>query len=255
MRGHLGQSIRIPSEEAGDEDWKTFNEKLVSKVPTLIKRPDPEDAEGMALLHKAMGHPETAENYEVPKFETDTELDTSPIEVFRPIAHKYGLTQKQFAGIITEMTQGNVDASLEDQKTHAEAMQSLRTDWGLKYDTNMDKAKTVAKMTNAPAALQSSLELGTASADTLIWLTEMAERMGGEPTNLINDKSQTGDILTPAEAKSRLNEILGDKKHPYWVKDHPDNKDAIAKVFKLQQMANPGASTSMDNLRAGAAGQ
>jgi hypothetical protein len=110
-------------------------------------------------------------------------------------------------------------------------------------------------MTNAPKPLLSSLELGTASADTLIWLTEMADRMGGEPTNLINDKSQIGDILTPAEAKSRLNEILGDKKNPYWVKDHPDNKTAIAKVFKLQQMANPGAATTMDNLRAGAAGQ
>lgn len=255
MKGHIGQSIRIPSEEAGDEDWKTFNEKLVAKVPTLIKRPDPEDAEGMGLLYKAMGHPESADKYEMPKFENESELDLTQVTSFQPIAHKYGLTQKQFAGIIQDMTQGNLTASLETQKNHTEAMQSLRVNWGLKYDTNMEKAANIAIMTNGPPALVQSIKLGTASADTLIWLAEMSDRIDSEGTNLTKDLTKGEDILTPTEARGRLDEILKDKTNPYWVKDHPQNKDMIAKVFKLQKMANPGASDTLDNLRAGAASQ
>jgi hypothetical protein len=32
MRSHLGQSIRIPGQDAGDDDWKAFNEKMIAKV-------------------------------------------------------------------------------------------------------------------------------------------------------------------------------------------------------------------------------
>lgn len=33
-RKHLGQSIRIPSEEAGSDTWNQFHEKILNKVPT-----------------------------------------------------------------------------------------------------------------------------------------------------------------------------------------------------------------------------
>lgn len=251
MRSRLGRSLTIPNEDAGEDEWKQFNEKLVTKVPTLIKRPDPEDQEGMQLLYKAMGHPESVDQYKDPEFDTQVKLDMTPVQQFKPIAHKYGLTQKQYEGIVKEMTMMNIDGATERQKTHTEAMQSLRVDWGLKYDTNIEKAKQIAKVTNAPKALADSLEIGTASRDTLVWLVEMADRIGGEKLNLANDKTTNPDIMTPSEARERLNSILRDRTNPYWIKDHPENANMIKKVFTLQKMANPGASTSLNDLRAG----
>ena len=249
MRSSLGQSIRIPSEEAGDEDLKTFNEKIIAKVPTLMPRIDPENAESLAATHKLLGHPDAAEGYSV---ENPDKVDLTRVEAFKGVAHKHGLTQKQFTGVITEIVQSEQTKQVEHETKHNESMQTLRTDWGLAYDGNMEKAKNLVKATSGPADLIKAVEEGRVGAESLIWLKELSDRLGGENNDLIKNKTElTGDELAPAEARARLNEILGDKKNPYWDRQHPSNADMIAKVMKLQAMANPNASTSFNDLRIG----
>jgi hypothetical protein len=248
MKSHLGQSIRIPSSEAGDEDWKMFNEKLVDKVPSLMPRPNLDSDEGLTEMYKLLGHPESADKYTPPEID---KIDSNRVDAFRTIAHKHGLTQKQFQGVVAAITESEATASLEHETKHNQAMQTLRTDWGLAYDQNMGKVKNLIKATSGPQQLIEAVESNKMSADVLIWLNEVASRLGEEETNLSDDKSSGGEKFTRAEARSRLNEILGNKKHPYWVKGHPENKSAIIKVFELQKMANPEASTNINDLRAG----
>lgn len=251
MRSHLGNSIRIPSKEAGEEDWKTFNAKLVERVPTLIPKPNPEDKEGMAALLRAMGHPEEASKYELPEAPEGTNM--SEAESFRAIAHKYGLTNEQFKGIVSEVMQGNLARAEEDGKQHAQAMQTLRTDWGLKFDANMSKIKNLIKTTSGPEVLLGAIDEGRASVDTLIWLAEIADRFAETDPNLTKDKNNNVDsVLAPGEARKRLNEIYANRKHPYWDARHPGHDDAIAEVIRLQGFANPDASKSLDDLRIGA---
>src|SRR5210317_1139444 len=63
----IGQSIRIPGPDAGEEAWKNFHSKLTDKVPTLIPTPDPDNEEVMSALYNRMGRPEDPEGYRHPE--------------------------------------------------------------------------------------------------------------------------------------------------------------------------------------------
>ena len=63
-QSHMGNSIRIPGEDAGQEAIDAFNQKLMNKT-SLMQRPEtPEDFDS---VFKSMGKPEDASGYAVPE--------------------------------------------------------------------------------------------------------------------------------------------------------------------------------------------
>ena len=59
---HMGNSMRIPGPDAGEDTWKAFDEKLSAKIPGLA-RIDLESEEGRAAFMKRLGQPDDAACY------------------------------------------------------------------------------------------------------------------------------------------------------------------------------------------------
>ena len=65
MRSFMGQSIRVPGEDASKDDKAAFNTKLMEKVPSLMQKPDFDNDEVMQAFYSQMGRPEEAEVYDL----------------------------------------------------------------------------------------------------------------------------------------------------------------------------------------------
>lgn len=237
MRSHIGQSIRIPSEDAGEEDWKAFHEKIQAKVPGLIDAPNPEDAEALGRLYGSLGKPEKSDGYTVPEVEG---ADMSQAEAMRDIAHKYHLTDAQFAGIASEMAQANLlanEAALADVKAGHEELQK---EWGQDYNRRMSLGLNIAKLTDAPPDLIKMFENGHANAESAKWLYNLASKFKGEGANLLKDENSRKPKMTPEEAAKRITDIQNNKEHPYWKKSAPGHKAAMKKMAELYEAKMAG---------------
>lgn len=255
MRSHLGQSIRVPTEEAGDEQWSQFYTKLQTKVPGLMPKPNMEDETAMQTLYRQMGQPEKAEEYKIPEIDTQgVELQADTAEAFRAVAHKHGLTQKQFEGVVTDFTALNVNAGLEMRKAAQTDQASLQTEWGAAYDQNTGLVKSLAIKTNAPESLLKAIEHKQVDASTMKWMHKIATQFGGsEGVNLLNDDGgDQGLVMTPAEAQEKINDMMNNKDHAYWDGSHSQHEQAVKRMLELQKFANPTASTNVNDLRRGA---
>jgi len=67
MRSMMGQSIRVPTDDASKEDKAAFNQRLMEKVPNLMQKPDADNADVMDAFYNQMGRPEEAAKYDAPE--------------------------------------------------------------------------------------------------------------------------------------------------------------------------------------------
>lgn len=240
LQSHLGNSIRIPSEHASEQDRKAFYEKLTKHVPNLIPRPDPNDAEGMNALYAALGRPDDKANYEVPEVpdQINGALPEERINFLRDVAHKYGLTRDQFKGVVTEVMAADAKVYEQSASSLAESRNALQREWGAAFEERSAAATKMAEITGAPPQLIEAIKSGAVNGDSLKWLYNLSSRMSGTGASAVND--QGSGKMTPAEAQHRIDEIMNNRSHPYWDSHHPDNKRAINTVIELTRFASAG---------------
>jgi len=218
-QAYMGQSLKIPGEQAGDDDWKAFNQKLSEKVPGLIPSPDLDNSEQMEILYSTLGKPEKSDDYKVAQRDVPAgvELNNAPIDQFRGLAHKAGLNQKQFDSIVEGMTDEGVRGAEAEVQAHNESHRSLNSEWGLAADDR----KKVADKTKREF-FPSYGDINTLPVDTVKGLYNMGATLGEEATGLSADiGSQVTGSLSPGDASMQLAEIGGNKKHPYWNNNDP----------------------------------
>jgi len=253
-RSYIGQSIRIPSEEAGKEDWKAFHSKLREKVPTLMPAPDPENEESVKELYRRLGMPEKPDEYEIPEIkgldgEPIKNLDMSQAEMFREVAHKTGLTKKQYKEIVEAITKQNLQVAEQQKKFLEEERQKVEKEWGAATEQNFQIVDNFLKKADAPDSIKKALEQKLLPAETVAWLHNLATKTMGSKSEFLQDKSNEG-VLTPTEAKLKISEILNNKEHPYWKKEDPGHEAArklmreltILSMPKTGKEAAPGSS-------------
>lgn len=240
QRSRMGRSITVPGEDAGKDQWDEFHTKLTKKVPNLIPKPKTDDEAAMNALYGSLGRPEKAEDYKYDKDENDKNIDYSLAEQFKVVAHKQGLNTKQYNNIVKSITKANVDRYNASITANKEAHKELATEWGAEYDRRMSLATTIAKLTDAPPDLQNLFKSGNASPASYKWLYNVSQKFKGEGTNLMDDVNQGKTTMTPEEASQQILEIRGNKEHPYWNKQDPGNKAAMAKMSELYKLKNAG---------------
>lgn len=243
---HMGNSIRIPSENASNEDMQNFYIKLSEKAPGVMVKPDLENDQAMKSFYKSIGQPDKPEDY---KFQFAEDAIPPDLNGFNKIAFDQGLSQKQYEGMMTAVMAGVVETQSLSTAEMKDAMTSLATEWGMTFENRMMMVKNFLKMSDAPEGLDALLSSGEMAPDEIKWMYAMATKMKS-PTELAEFKQeQPGEVISTVEAKNRISEMLNNRDHPYWKPADPRNKDAIRTMLKLQQMANPEASTSIDDLR------
>lgn len=239
MRSHLGSSIRIPSSEAGPEQWDAFNKKLIDKVPTLMQRPNTDTEEGLNAAYQMMGRPEKATDYITPQLEG---FDMSAAEGFKNIAHKAGLNKKQFETIVTDFSKAQQAEAKKTFEAIDSEQKALKAEWGADYERRQDMSHKFLELTGAPENLRNLYKDNKVPQELSKWVYNMADKVMGESgINLATDANDKAKgIPTPNEAKSLISDIRNNKKHPYFDKSAPGHNEAVERMRELYRLAAAG---------------
>jgi hypothetical protein len=228
-----GQSIRIPSAEASTEDMNTFYGKLQSKVPNLIKTPSLDDQDSVTAVMQSLGMPSEADSYETVAGE-GVQFAEGQQEGIKQLALKAGLTRAQYQVLAKAIGEDAYTASGEAANAQKESDTRLQNEWGLAAESKYQQAVNFAKSGGAPEGLINKLESRSADAETVLWLSGMANQIG-ESSNATSQANQNSQASTPYEAQEQIREILGNKEHGY----HKGDPRSREKMHQLMRMAEP----------------
>lgn len=240
QQSYLGNAIRVPSEHASEADKKAFYDKLVKHAPDLIPRPNRDDPESMNAIFAALGRPDDKTLYEAPEVAAELKefVPDERIDAFRDIAHKYGLTKDQFKGVMADVLSADAQIIQNQQEALNASRAALHKEWGAVFDERSAQALKLAESTGAPAAFVDAIKSGAVNGEALKWLHGLSARMG-DKLNITKDENSSGK-MTPSEAQSRIDEIMRNRKHPYWDSHHPDHKRAMDTIVELGRLASAG---------------
>ena len=115
-----------------------------------------------------------------------------------------------------------------------EELKGLRQEWGITFDDRQHQAEKIAK-TFFPH-LGDDLSLSAAEVKAFHSLSVQLHGKGAEfKDQHSNDGS---DMMAPAEAQEKIDEIRGNKEHPYFNHLAPGHKAAKDKMRKLYRIKN-----------------
>jgi hypothetical protein len=216
----IGNSIRIPGEDAGTEDWDKFYDRF-SNVPGLT-RYDPDDLDS---LYEAAGKPSDPDGYEV---------DGDP--GFLEVAHAAGLNRSQVEALLEYDNSLLGDMDAEDNSEVEHGLQSLRQEWGLAFEDKVGQGqKAVAYLEQGIPGLVEALEsTGAGNNPALIRLFQTLGENLNESDGF-GESSATRSSMTPAEARAQISEIQNNPQHPY----NNGDEGALEQFLELHRYANP----------------
>ena len=201
-QGLVGNSIRIPSENASDEDRAVFRRKLQESVPGLAEVAA-SDPEAFAHTMRQLGAPEDAAGYSLPDF---GEVQVEPVAGFNEWAHEANLTQAQFETIARRFTEQNIAAGQNQMAQHNADMEALSREWGYSFDARTTQAITAAERLNAPQDFIDAIKAGKVSPAWVKHYAELSDKFGDE-FDVGQDRQNADARMTPAEAQSQYDEI------------------------------------------------
>lgn len=217
----IGNSVRIPSKEAGQEDWDKFYGKF-SDIPGLA-RYNPED---LSTLYEAAGRPPDPNGYNI---------EGAP-EDFLQVAHEAGLNRQQVEAML------KFDQGLYEQQESAEhdainnGINTLRQEWGLAFERKVEEGqRAVSFLEQTAPGLADALDAtGAGNHPAIIKVFQalganLSEGQGFAGTHAGNSG------MTPAEAKAQISEIQNNPSHPY----HNGDEASLEKFLELHRFANP----------------
>jgi DNA-binding transcriptional MerR regulator len=224
----VGGSIRIPGEDAGEEDWNAFNQKLTERVPGLVKMPDPDDKEGQKALWSRLGRPATDEGYTLPEGVEDRQR-------FLDAAKRMGLTNSQLQEYVALETDGKREAFEAAQEAQNQSKAEVLGEWGAAKEQKLRQIRIMLESTGAPEPLKQVVNDLNVDGDFLRWAETVVQSIGGkEDAPFSTDGgSEPAGMLTPDEAEAQISEIMGNSSHPYHNKMDPAHKKAVQKMVDL----------------------
>jgi hypothetical protein len=229
----IGNSIRVPGPEAGDDAWTAFHTKLTDKVPNLIPMPDKDNAETMQTLYTKLGRPEDATGYEHPEG-----TDATKMKEFAELSHSLGLSKDQYGKMVGALADFTKKQEEVASAAFLQGVRELKQEWGIVYEDNVQMVDQVMKGTQAPDYLKELAADGKMPAEGMRWLYNIGKQLGTEGINF--NKDEFSSRVTPAEAKARVAEIMGDRKGPYWDGGHPQHGEYVQRVVDLNRAAAAG---------------
>lgn len=237
----IGGSIRIPSDDAGDEQRTEFLEKLKS-VDGVIKF-DPNDLDN---IYSKLGRPETAEQYEitVPDELKDVSVNNDTRAEFQKLAHELGLSNDQASKLLTfDLIRGNKRAS-EVSQLHDQSMANLKEEFGDEYKNVLEVANaTLNKISkqypDLKALIDNVPEAGN-NAGLIALLGKYGKSMVEKGTAEYKGVGRIG--VTPEEAQQRIADKKLDKDFmdAWMMPNAPGHAAAVETMNQLYKLAHPG---------------
>jgi len=219
----VGNSLRMPSLEAGEEDVSAFTDKiLANETLGLMRKPDLSDDAKMSEYFNSMGRPDTADGYEV--------MPGSDPDVHKALAqkaHDIGLTKSQFEELATAQIEVHGGQRDQYQAEQAAEVAEVRKEWGPAFDEKLGRAVTMLELTKAPQALQDALARADVSGDIMRWVDKLATQLGTEGAPMAHD-------LTPVNADTTL--------------DMRQKRDEVTKRLSTEKLTNAQTAALQERL-------
>ena len=229
LQSHLGTSLRIPSESAGEEDRKAFREKLQKQVPGLV------DGKDETSLLKALGLPEDPNEYKPPE---SVKLSETTIAEVRAFAKENGLTKAQAQKVFQKQ------AATEElrQSTINKAREEIRSEWGSATDERRALAAEFADKMGF-TGIGKALKEGILDKSTTLGFYKLAKSIGSEGNTMVREnQGPPSGAMTPAEAEMQIAEL---QKNEAWKNgNHPNHWNMVLKMRDLVGAAASGRSNS-----------
>lgn len=243
MRSRMGSSIRIPSDDAGDEDRAAFHKKLQEKVPGLMATPNFDDGETLSDLYTKMGRPAEAKDYKAPEFknakgEVIKDAGKELAESFKEPAFKAGLSQEKYEEVLSSIITPSIGAHEQTLDLQRADRAKLAETWGAAHERNSTVVTNFLKQTDAPEGVMGALKAGTIDSSTMLWIHSLASKSIGNQGDFQKDNSDSG-VMTPEEASIKISEIRNNAKHPYNNRMDPGNAAAKKYMRELYLLKNP----------------
>ncbi|MFV2057292.1 MAG: hypothetical protein ACC707_12545 [Thiohalomonadales bacterium] len=160
-----------------------------------------------------------------------------------------GLTKKQFGvitdGILTDYkNSGDLAYGEREKDTNL-----LKTEWGAAYDQKVETISHFAKQTGFSEVFVDAIKGGAVDSENMKAFDNVIKGYEGEAVQIGRQATSPEVIMTPQEADSRLNELMGNSKHAYWHPEDPEHEAAKKKVLELGELAETGQKSDADRFR------
>lgn len=237
----MGNSIRIPGEDAGKDDMDKFYQTLTEKAPKLMFKPDMDKPDDINKVLSAIGTPAEASKYELTEDLDGYKVSDERMDGLKKQALEAGLTKAQFNKFVGSLMKGEGAGVSDALSKRNESRSSLQKEWGSAFDDRQSSAVAILEKTGAPQELIEQAKAGELGGETLKWAHGLSTSIGTEGMEFGKQKDSSSGRLTPAEAREQIGEIMRNKEGAYWGKsgDAKSQNDARAKMLDLQRLANP----------------
>jgi hypothetical protein len=201
-------------------------------------------------FYDGIGRPKTPTDYKLPdvKLEEGVALDDTRKAATLAHLHKLGLTQRQATGVL-EHYLNSVNEDVKSTRTKVSAASTsaeaaLKQEWGDKFDTNLDIARSVIKKFGGEQATEMSAWLEASGLGNNVNLVRLfhkigsefqedQRREGGQDTLPLGDQARAVQEIEQLKMDKDFQSALGDARNP-------GHKPALDRWLALYKVAFPG---------------
>jgi hypothetical protein len=206
--------IALPSKHATPEEWRDVYHKL--------------------------GLPQDVKDYKI-NVDANSPLSKEFAPQFAAKAHELGILPSQAQALLGHFETMNQTAITNMTKSQKDAevvgLKKLQGEWGEAYNEKINQAQAAVAHFADPETVKYLDDTGLTNDINLIKLFSKVATVLKED-GIIKESAGTGGRLTPNAAKEAYGVILSNLSHPYYIKEHPGHKAALAEVTGLFQAAS-----------------
>lgn len=191
-------------------------------------------------VFQKLGLPEKPESYEI-SLPKDVQFDPEFLKNFKSQAFQNNILPKQAESMLGWYAGLQLQAKQQDdsQKANArfQAQAELKREWGEAYTAKQLAAQSAARRFFSEAGIDVLESSGLADnvhiAKAFAAIGEILKEHGIKG----NAAQFTG--LTPEDASQKIKDVMANKDHPYWKKDHAGHRSAVEEMTRFFNAANP----------------
>lgn len=240
LRSLQGRSIKIPSDDAGEQDRKEFLEKLINHAPQLMLKPDFAEGEQAQAFYRTLGRPEKPEGYQRPE---GVDLNPDVEAELRQVLFDIGVSDKQFQKAMQAFAQREAQAKEAQASQIDQDTQALKGKWGVTFAERLKAAERINEQ------FYPGREFGRLTPHEIEALYNVHVSLTGKGPQAATQGGGEQQGMTPAEAKERAEEIM---KRVHDPKSNLTHQEKLALINKrIDLLAKyAGYEKSIDSLRA-----
>lgn len=223
----IGNSVRIPSEDASPEDRLSFYEKLDANGIGVV--PKDEGEAFTALRNKTLG---VTDDIDISPFATEDFDDSAALDELKEFAKETGMPAK----FVQELYSRRADELKTNLEAQAAAMEeagnALHKEFGEGLAQAIELGTSALQEFNDDGINAMLEETGLNNNPTMLKLLAKVGAALAEPSSGFG--RQTPNVgMSPDDAADQIADVMANKAHAYHDRNHPDHVKAVEKMARL----------------------